>query len=61
MKKATKSLNNMASVLGAEKTILFPMFGIKRLGIFGSYARGEQHRDSDLDLIVELFSFYAWN
>jgi predicted nucleotidyltransferase len=28
-------------------------FGVRRLGIFGSYARGEQTASSDLDFIVE--------
>jgi len=28
-------------------------FGIKRIGIFGSYVRGEQKRKSDLDILVE--------
>lgn len=27
--------------------------GVKRLGIFGSYAREEERTDSDIDLIVE--------
>jgi len=27
--------------------------GIKRIGLFGSYARGEQRDDSDIDLLVE--------
>jgi uncharacterized protein len=29
-------------------------FGVKRIGIFGSVARGEARADSDLDLLVEL-------
>ncbi len=29
-------------------------FGILRLGIFGSYARGEAKSDSDLDIVVEI-------
>jgi toxin-antitoxin system toxin component len=29
-------------------------YGILRLGIFGSVARGEQTEDSDLDVFVEL-------
>lgn len=35
---------------------LMPLLGgydIRRAGIFGSYARGEQRPDSDLDLLVE--------
>lgn len=28
-------------------------FNIERLGIFGSYARGEAHNDSDLDFIID--------
>jgi uncharacterized protein len=26
---------------------------VKRIGLFGSYARGEQRRDSDIDFMVE--------
>jgi uncharacterized protein len=28
-------------------------FGVRRLGIFGSYARGEQKEASDIDFLVE--------
>ena len=28
-------------------------YGIKRIGLFGSYVRGEEREDSDLDLLVE--------
>ncbi|GHV14721.1 DNA polymerase subunit beta [Fibrobacterales bacterium] len=28
-------------------------YGIKRIGIFGSVARGEQNKDSDLDILLE--------
>jgi uncharacterized protein len=28
-------------------------FGVRRLGIFGSYARGEQTETSDIDFLVE--------
>ncbi len=27
--------------------------GVKKAGIFGSYARGEQKKDSDIDILVE--------
>ena len=29
------------------------MYGVKRIGIFGSFARGEQTRKSDIDVIIE--------
>ena len=28
--------------------------GVKRIGLFGSFVRGEQRPDSDIDLLVEL-------
>ena len=30
-------------------------YGVKRIGIFGSFVRGEQGPDSDLDFMVEYF------
>lgn len=29
-------------------------YGVKKAGIFGSYARGEQKKNSDIDLLVEI-------
>jgi hypothetical protein len=31
-------------------------FGVKRLGLFGSFVRGEQHDASDVDVLVEFES-----
>ncbi|NLT21890.1 MAG: nucleotidyltransferase family protein [Syntrophorhabdus sp.] len=28
-------------------------FGVKRIGLFGSFVRGQQRQDSDVDLLVE--------
>jgi predicted nucleotidyltransferase len=28
-------------------------FGVKRIGLFGSYVRGEQKKGSDVDILVE--------
>lgn len=28
-------------------------YGVRKIGIFGSYARGEQNADSDVDLVAE--------
>ena len=29
-------------------------YGVKRVGLFGSYVRGEMKEDSDLDILVEI-------
>ena len=34
-----------------EKTL--DTLGVKRFGLFGSFARGSQHPESDIDLLVE--------
>jgi len=31
-------------------------FGLIKIGLFGSYVRGEQREDSDIDLVVEIES-----
>ncbi len=38
-------------------TYLAAEYGVKRIGIFGSYARGEPEEVSDVDLVVE---FERW-
>ena len=35
-------------------TPIFREYPVKRASIFGSYARGEQKADSDLDIVIEL-------
>jgi len=39
--------------LSSNKQHIAQKYGLKRLGIFGSYARNEQTSESDLDLLVE--------
>jgi predicted nucleotidyltransferase len=33
---------------------IFKKYGVTRAAVFGSYARGEQKKNSDIDLLVEL-------
>lgn len=49
-----KSLKTIKSVLSAHKQELLVRFRVKEVGVFGSYARGEQKNDSDLDVLVSL-------
>lgn len=36
-----------------ESQLPIRALGVKRVGLFGSFARGEQRADSDVDLLVE--------
>ena len=40
--------------LKSEKTFLSDEFGVVNIGLFGSFAKGEQTADSDIDILVEL-------
>jgi len=44
--------NVILNILRKHKNEL-KKFGVKRIGLFGSYARGEQKETSDIDFIVE--------
>ncbi len=44
--------DEILKILEQEKTVL-RQYGIRRLGLFGSYARGEVTDQSDLDFVVE--------
>ena len=40
--------------LQVEKPYLYEKYGVTEIGVFGSYVRGEQRPDSDIDILVEL-------
>jgi uncharacterized protein len=48
-----KTKNEIISFLLRNNKHLREQFHLSKIGFFGSYARGEQRYDSDLDLIVE--------
>lgn len=48
-----KTLDEVKSVLIQNKENLYGKFKIKKIGIFGSYARDEQTPESDVDILVE--------
>ncbi len=48
------SLVEIKRALEAQKPLLAEKYGVTVVGVFGSYVRGEQRPDSDLDLLVEL-------
>jgi hypothetical protein len=40
--------------LAKDKTELQKQFKVRKLALFGSYARGEQQPDSDVDILVDV-------
>lgn len=46
-------LDEILATLRAHMPELRQRYGIRSLGVFGSYVHGEQKRRSDLDLLVE--------
>ena len=49
------SIEELETLLRAEN--VFDEFGLNRLGIFGSFARGEKY--NDIDLLVEQNLYYS--
>ncbi len=48
-----KSLSDIKLDLKRVKPQLEKHYGVKSLGVFGSYVRHEENRQSDLDLLIE--------
>ncbi len=47
------STEEIIKTLQAKRIDLVNNYNITKLGLFGSYARGEQTNDSDVDILVE--------
>ncbi len=45
--------DQILSFIAQNKNLFLERFHIVRIGLFGSYARGDQKVDSDIDLLVE--------
>jgi uncharacterized protein len=48
-----KNLDDLKQILSAQKQSLCDRYQLTTLGIFGSYARGEQTEASDVDILVD--------
>ena len=49
-----KALADIKQILREQKPFLAQEYGVKVIGVFGSYVRYEQRADSDLDVLIEL-------
>lgn len=57
------TLDDIKRVLSAERIHLERRFKVTEIGVFGSFVRGEQRQESDVDLLVsfsEPVGFFAF-
>jgi len=52
MEVAIETKQDVLKIL-QQNQIRLKALGVSRIGLFGSFVRGEQHHDSDIDLLVE--------
>ena len=50
---ATPRLQKFKEKIGVNKAEIEKKFRVKEIGIFGSYVRGEQNKNSDGDILVD--------
>ncbi len=48
-----KTLDEIKEVIQKHKDELRQQYGLKEIGVFGSYVKGAQREDSDLDILIE--------
>jgi len=49
-----KTLDEIKQILEAQEEYLAAEYGVTVTGVFGSYVRGDQRPDSDVDILIEL-------
>lgn len=54
MVNTMKTFEEIKELLQKHKEEFTKQYGLKEIGIFGSYIRGEQNEGSDVDILIEL-------
>jgi len=49
-----KTFRDIEKIIRNNKKELEEKYGLEEIGIFGSYVRGEQNQDSDIDILVKV-------
>ena len=47
--------NKVIQILKEEQPYLQQKFGVKKIAIFGSFAKGHPHQKSDVDIFIEFY------
>ena len=55
-----KTLNEIKTILQEHKAELKQNYKVSEIGVFGSFARGEQKDRSDIDLLVNFHEPIGW-
>ena len=55
-----KTRSEIEAALKRIKPTLAEKFSVKEIGIFGSFVRGEEVEDSDVDILVEFSEPIGW-
>lgn len=50
----SKELNIIKEKIAQNKEYLLKTYGVEEIGVFGSFAHGDQTSESDIDIIVNL-------
>jgi len=53
MERLFMDKNDIIKVIRGRKTVLASRYGVRRLGLFGSYLKNQQRKKSDIDLLVQ--------
>ncbi|WP_420265292.1 nucleotidyltransferase family protein [Candidatus Magnetominusculus dajiuhuensis] len=48
-----KTIDDIKASIGSCREVLETRFHVKAIGVFGSFARAEQNKRSDIDILVE--------
>lgn len=48
-----QTIENIINIISKNKEVLFNNYPLTQIGVFGSYIRGEQTSDSDLDILID--------
>ncbi|MDI6716323.1 MAG: nucleotidyltransferase family protein [Actinomycetota bacterium] len=49
------TVKEILETIKAHKAVLQKKYKVKEIGVFGSYAKGEQKRGSDVDILVDFY------